>query len=362
MSNHQDTYGPTEQDARDRLNEGKASWSEKHAALKDAQAHANEETESTHAELVAQLDNLPETHTAEGKDRVENAAIAKKYAWANLAPGILGLRIFAALLALAAGGPIMLGIEYSMFFEVFKSWFENGFGELNEGGQFRANLYSLQAVVVVLAVKLWAVSAKRIQLLTGVAFVAAIAFVIGAVLKHANTQFLREAAHSGGGISWDTLPTDLTAATALFGAELTAPLLALGFLIVPIVSAVLIGWSWAQIKDALEGLAKARMFRRSYAADKKAQRARTKAGRELADHEAQQDIIVTAPLNELVNEYLDNARHKTRHIDELRKRGGTTADLAEADAAARKTLDKLGNGFVKDAFAKWQADQRGSPP
>ncbi|MEO0384165.1 MAG: hypothetical protein AAF234_11505 [Pseudomonadota bacterium] len=369
------TDGPTDHESRDRLHSGQATYSERYAALSNAQEEASFHAEAASEELVALLDAPVDGQTPEAQERNVNAALAKMYAWANLAPGALSLQLMLGFLGLLIAGPIMLGIEFSMFFEAFKGLFQNEFGELTAAAQSRAIQFSLQAVIVVLAIKIWAVKAKRIEFLTIVAFLGAIGFVIGAMLKHANTLAASDATYAGGGFSWDALPSDVAiASTALFGTALTAPLLALGFLVVPIVSAVLVGWSWSQIKGALEGLAKARMFRRSYAADKKAQQASAKADRALANLETQEDDIVTAPLNELTNEHHANARHEKSRIKKQRRRARTNGRagnsessmddvaLTKAESAADETLKHLGNGFVKNQHAAWLAERKGSPP
>ncbi|MFN3171246.1 MAG: hypothetical protein ACE37E_11195 [Hyphomicrobiales bacterium] len=358
------------------LGEGQSNFDAKTIELIAAHDDAIIEAELAEKQVDAQLDAPIEGRTPEAQERNRDKARDKKNAEAQIAPiGFTSTR-FAAFAALFAGIVGGMGVEWTMFFQTFGALFANEFGELNAAGRFKAALWALQAVGVVLIFKLWAIKAQRMDRLIGVAFVAAVCFIVGAIIKHANAQIERATLETGASFSWDALPGEALANVDLFGVNISAYLLALGFLVVPIVSAALVSWGWPQLTKAMEGLAAARRYRRTYTAYKNAQRAVFKTQRALEAHMSHQETVVTASLSALVAEHIENARYTQARVKKQRAAEGsklpiaggvspssaTSSKLDAEDAAARAALETLGNGYVKNAFTKWQAERQVPPP
>lgn len=353
---------------------GQAKFDARYGVLKAEYAEADAAYEDSRANCLAVIEDPVPGNTTEARERGENKAIARKNVQMHFAEPLTNLLLVGATLALVVGGVVATGIELAMYFDIFRSMMANEFGEVSNADGAWALFLAFQPVLAMLAIKIWAVNTRRTEWVAAAAFVGAVGLAVGAVLKTAD-DYVREAGTADGSLTWDTLPNQIGQGAELFGVEWSGPLLALGFLVVPLVSALLIGIGWTMLKSALKARAEARFFRSEYASMKEAAHMRTQIGLAIKQHDAAREEIISAPLNAVIQEKLDDAERRVARVRKHRQSGlegkapvrtdesdGLPVDDCEAvEQEAEATRSQLGNGFAKDAY-KARREGRNHPP
>jgi len=214
-------------------------------------------------------------------------------------------------------------VDTVMFFNQFKASFEDEFGALSTGGAFLALLFSVQALGSLLAVKFFANTPKRRAALATLAFVGAILFTLGAALEQADLKVRQDAIYSANdlGFSWGDQSAVSENEPAIIPLPVSSYLLALSFVVMPLVGALMISSGWSAFQSGFVGLAMTRAYRNNYRLLKAAIDKRNTLALRIKDIQARQDDIIKAPLQIKLAEIVRLERETKRAMRNARQGG-----------------------------------------
>lgn len=266
-------------------------------------------------------------------------------------------------------------VDTVMFFNQFKASFEDEFGALSTGGALLALLFSVQALGSLLAVKFFANTPKRRAALATLAFVGAILFTFGAALEQADLKVRQDAIYSANdlGFSWGDQSAVSENEPAIIPLPVSSYLLALSFVVMPLVGTLMISSGWSAFQCGFVGLAMTRAYRNNYRLLKAAIDKRNTLALRIKDIQARQDDIIKAPLQMKLAEIVRLERETKRamrnarqgglgHITGVQSPHDISVRYADIDAAERdvdRTLEKYGNGYCHSQFNNWR-DRQGT--
>lgn len=368
--------GPTEQEAQAALLAGKVAYRQKTLALLDDMEDAKQDHDYHEAQCLEGA-GITSDSGASTEDHSKQLA---RYVWTARGFFVTAwLGIVAGSALLIGGGLIAPGVELSLFIGMFRSGFENTFGEISSTGLFLTGLVAMQAVFGIFAVKFCMGDGRRTALMSGIAFIIAILLMVGAVLERAHTLNAQKLAETStdDGLTWSPLDQAAEAIpqTLSLDAYLSSYLLSLGFILVPIVAALMFSAGWKAFSEGLTQRRAAQDYLSNHRKLRTAAKSMAASESGLRRHlESEQDIVV-APLNDLIAPVLRDAKTMQKTIDKARQSGladfvlptipddprAKMTDLAKASTDVKAILDKYGNGFANDAYDKFNG-RLGAPP
>lgn len=380
-ANFRATDGPTDHETFELLNRGKADHRKQVNGLRQQfDVVSSEVTRLTTQLLEAALRNDTDKRRADADDlspaEIESA-IAKKH-WQTLVNILTAqFALFAGFFLLSVGAVVIPVVDAAVFYNLFKSGFQDMFGSLSSTDKWLAVLSSLQAVATILAFKLYAQTQRRRSILAVVAFSLGILFAVGAALEHAEATIAANAVYSAAdiGFAWGQPEESVSAAPASTHSTISAYLLSLGFLILPIVGALMLSAGWESFKSGATELKTERGFRVDFRERQQKMATQTALSYGLQGMVEDEQRIVQAPLNDKIASDLKKVRANKQVAQDSRQSGMSKAvpprspydpsvrytDIDKVEAEADAALEKFGNGYCEDMYTRWATRRTAAP-
>jgi len=367
--------GLTDHEAGSLLREEKQNYENKFAELESAYRNAQSDVAFYEDELDAALDEHSEVHPITTTQTYESPAHKYKiYARTALKSVVVTIKGFwgtiVGILMIVLGAVVVPAIDAAMFYNLFAQDFENEFGEITSTQAWLVILFSLQALATFLAAKFFVTSTERRAKLAIVVFVLGILFAVGASLERANDRIAEHQASNESVITWDAPVSGGEAQEIGISETISAYLLSLGFIALPLLGALLLSQGWETLIESRTGVKTAKRFRLAYKDWKQAVKKRDDLEAQLRVHAENRDAIIRAPLDGRINGVISGQRGYKTAADRLKRNqlhnvvdpldpDDPTARIRNVDGMAQEADDlitRYGDNFADETIDKWRRD------
>lgn len=305
--------------------------------------------------------------------------LARKYRKSLLDTITAKFAVCLGLILLGIGGVAIPAVDWSLFYDLYKSDFESDFGELTVANARLVAVFSAQALMTLLAVKFFANTPERRSKLAAAAFAGGMLFAVGAALERADNIIQENAEYSETDIGFSWGAPESTEETATTPAQepyhISAYLLSLGFVVLPMIAALAISAGWSSFTGGKVQLTMARDFRKTYRKLGFATDRLSALEDQIESLVAQEDAQIRKPLDERITALVEARREDKNAMRTIRQKGMqdvlkpkaahdpsqryTDIDGIEADADA--VIQKFGNGYCEDMFTRWSGRKPAAP-
>lgn len=367
--------GLTDHEAGSLLREEKQKYEEKFAKLEASYRNAQTDVAFYEDELDAALDEHSEVHPVTTTQTYESPAHKYKiYARTSLKSFVETIKgwwgTLVGILMIALGAVVVPAIDAAMFYNLFAQDFENEFGEITNTQAWLVILFSLQALATFLAAKFFVTTPQRREKLAVIVFALGILFAVGASLERANDRIAEHQTGAESVITWDAPANSSQNEEIGISHTISAYLLSLGFIALPLLGALLLSQGWETLIKARTAVKTAKRFRLAYKEWKQAVKTRDDLEAQLRVHAENREAIIRAPLDGRVNGVISGQRGYKVAADRLKRNqlhnvvdpldhDDPTARIHNVDGMAQEAddmIERYGANFADAAIDKWQRD------